>query len=89
LPASPKTNRSGWNQAARELEERLLIHAEEFHSETGAHVKRLESWTHWAKRVGLVRNTINREEAKQILEKQAQEIVQKSTAEAKLPWMKK
>ena len=38
-------------EAARELERRLLVHGEEFHTETGAHAKWLESWGHWARRV--------------------------------------
>ena len=36
--------------AARELERRLLVYAEEVHTESGAHAKQLESWTHWAER---------------------------------------
>jgi hypothetical protein len=37
--------------AARELEQRLLVHAEEVHTERGAHAKQLESWPAWAARV--------------------------------------
>src|SRR5262245_18379406 len=40
------------SRAARELERRLLVYAEQFHSEAGSHAKRLETWEHWAKRVG-------------------------------------
>jgi hypothetical protein len=39
--------------AAKLLEMRLLVRAASFHSETGAHKKGLESWSHWADRVGL------------------------------------
>jgi hypothetical protein len=38
---------------AKLLESRLLVHGEQFHSETGSHNKRLESWTVWAKRAGI------------------------------------
>jgi hypothetical protein len=38
-------------QAARELERRLLVHATEIHTATGAHAKVLETWPSWAKRV--------------------------------------
>ncbi len=36
--------------AVRELEKRLLLRAEEYHTPSGAHAKRLESWRRWAKR---------------------------------------
>lgn len=39
-------------KSARDLELRLLIHATEIHTETGAHAKVLESWPHWQERVG-------------------------------------
>jgi hypothetical protein len=39
--------------SAKLLESRLLVHGEQFHSETGSHNKRLESWTVWAKRAGI------------------------------------
>jgi hypothetical protein len=35
--------------AARELQERLLVHAVEVHTETGAHTMALEAWATWAK----------------------------------------
>jgi hypothetical protein len=37
---------------ARLLESRLLVHGIQVHSQEGRHPKRLESWTHWAERVG-------------------------------------
>jgi len=39
--------------AAKLLEARLLVRAEQFHSETGHHEKHLASWEHWAGRMGL------------------------------------
>jgi hypothetical protein len=38
---------------ARDLEKRLLIHAEQVHTATGAHSKMLETWETWAKRIGV------------------------------------
>lgn len=38
--------------AARALETRLLIHARQFHSETGAHAKRLMTWERWCQQTG-------------------------------------
>jgi len=88
LPASPKAKHSSWSEAIRELEERLLVYAEEFHSETGAHAKRLETWKHWAARVSLKLGQVDTEEAKEELKKFAQEIAEHSDI-PKLPWMKK
>ncbi len=87
LPVSPRKN-SPWREAIRELEERLLVHAEEFHSETGAHAKRLESWKHWATRLGLNSGHLTPEMAKQKIMKLTQRIAEGHEDSAKLPWMK-
>jgi len=39
-------------RAARELQLRLLVHAEAVHTESGRHEQVLEAWKTWAKRVG-------------------------------------
>lgn len=39
--------------AARELEARLLVYADEVHTESGAHAKQLEAWPHWSARMGV------------------------------------
>jgi pyrroloquinoline quinone (PQQ) biosynthesis protein C len=67
----------------------MLVYAEEFHSETGAHAKRLESWKHWAARVGLKPHQMASEEAKDELKRFAQKIVAEHSDIPKLPWMKK
>jgi hypothetical protein len=36
--------------AVRELERRLLVHAEQVHTESGRHEQRVESWDVWARR---------------------------------------
>jgi len=36
--------------AVKELEERLLVHVEEVHTDSGKHALRVESWTAWAQR---------------------------------------
>jgi hypothetical protein len=38
-------------ETVAELERRLLVHAEEVHTESGAHAKRVETWEHWLSRV--------------------------------------
>ncbi|MGH9889574.1 MAG: hypothetical protein ACREBE_28840 [bacterium] len=45
--------RAGNPAAARELEQRLLVHVEEVHTERGAHAKQLESWAAWSARVSV------------------------------------
>jgi hypothetical protein len=39
--------------AAKELERRLLVHGEQFHSESGNHKTKLESWKAWSERSGV------------------------------------
>ena len=66
--------------AARELEKRLLLYSEEFHTDSGKHAKRLETWQHQ-----LVRRKVSSAlppvvEAKLRLESQIAELG------ARLPW---
>ena len=54
---------------AKALESRLLVRGEQFHSDTGNHKKRLESWHRWAERVGINESDIPEvSESKRILE---------------------
>ncbi len=87
LPASPKAKDSSWREAIRELEERLLVYAEEFHSETGAHAKRLESWKHWAARRKYKTGEMKTEESKLELSGFLIALNKKFKAKARLPWM--
>ena len=50
---SPNRPRREVGQDVRRLESRLLVFATEVHTESGAHLKQLETWAHWADRVGL------------------------------------
>lgn len=40
-------------QAVKELESRLLAHAEQVHTESGRHETALETWSSWSRRVGV------------------------------------
>jgi hypothetical protein len=71
---------------ARELELRLLIHAEQFHTESGAHAKMIETWKHWADRVGLKGRPTDPQSAKQIVERRVNELNHKFGANGRLPW---
>jgi hypothetical protein len=70
-----------------ELEKKLIIHSAEFHTETGAHAKFLESWDHWANRIGFFKK-IPMEKAKEQLENLLEKLNKKYKAAATLPWIK-
>jgi hypothetical protein len=71
---------------ARELERRLLIHAEQVHTESGAHAKALETWEHWSKRKSFTRTVIQAEEAKKNLEERLRKLNDEFDGTARLPW---
>jgi hypothetical protein len=73
-------------EAARELEKRLLIHAQELHTETGAHAKLLESWQRWANRIGFEYSNIELSEARHRLETIVRKLNGQFAAAATLPW---
>jgi hypothetical protein len=87
LPAPTKRMHAGWREAIRELEERLLVYAEEFHSETGAHAKRLESWRHWAARTKYKPRAMKVEEAEHRFSEILLAMNKRFKAKARLPWM--
>lgn len=72
--------------ASRCLEERLLVQSQEFHTSTGAHAKRLESWDVWSKRAQLKRRALSVYEAKSVLDKALDRINQDFSAKGFFPW---
>lgn len=76
-------NKSG---DVRELEQRLLIHSDQVHTETGAHAKIIETWAHWAKRVKLKPKKTPVASAREFLERRLEEINQQFSGHGKLPW---
>jgi hypothetical protein len=50
---SRSAQRAKLGAAARELEARLLVYADEVHTESGAHGKQLEAWSYWSARTGV------------------------------------
>ena len=70
----------------RELEARLLIHAQQIHTESGAHAKIIETWDSWANRVGFKDRTCNVDLAKNFLERRVKELNEQFGSNAKLPW---
>jgi hypothetical protein len=63
--------------AGRELEERLLVHGSQIHTETGAHAKILTSWKRLAKERNVSFARIQPEDARAEIEKHTR---------GKLPW---
>ena len=72
--------------AARDLEKRLLVIGTQFHSESGAHEKRLETWDHWMKRKKFKPARISVEAAKDHLDEVLTRLNKKFGAAATLPW---
>jgi len=73
-------------ETARELELRLLIHAEQVHTESGAHAKVLETWEAWAKRAGFRGRAKSPSAARQFLEQRLAEINKDARFKSRLPW---
>ena len=74
---------------ALELELRLLIHSEQFHTETGYHTKLLETWDVWSTRMKLRSKAIEPWRAQHFFEKRLEELNEKYGARAELPWQSK
>ena len=71
--------------ASRQLESRLLIHSEQFHTEHGAHARRLESWSEWLKRAGISRPRTTPAEGRRDLELRVSRFATESSRRL-LPW---
>jgi|SRR6185295_19392073 len=74
--------------AARDLEKRLLIRAEQFHTSTGAHSKLLETWETWAKRVGFRAAPLSPTTARRSIELRLEELNKEFGGDGRLPWQK-
>jgi len=83
----PKSVTGKPGEAARELEKKLLIHAGQFHTETGAHAKLVESWEAWAYSIGSPVGTMRLEKAMQKMEERVRKLNEQFAAKARLPWL--
>lgn len=70
----------------RELENRLLIHAEQFHTASGAHSKHLERWETWAKRVGFRPRPTTAKVAQRAIEQRLEKLNEEFDGKGRLPW---
>ncbi len=73
---------------ARDLEKRLLIRAEQFHTASGAHSKLLETWETWARRVGFRAAPLSPTTARRRIELRLDELNKEFDGAGKLPWQK-
>ena len=71
---------------ARELERRLLVHAEQVHTESGAHAKVLETWNTWANRVAFKPRPVEPGAARLFFERRVAEINKEFAGSGRLPW---
>lgn len=72
-------DRKALSRAARELEERLLAHGSQVHTETGAHAKLLSSWKERARKLNVSVEGIDASSARAAFEKRTT---------GKLPWQR-
>jgi hypothetical protein len=73
-------------ETARELESRLLLHASQIHTESGAHAKVLETWPAWSKRVGFRASAKSPAAARHFVEQRLAELNEEFGGNGKLPW---
>jgi hypothetical protein len=71
---------------APELEEKLLIYAEEIHTVSGAHAKRLETWAHWKQRTGFSPKLPTPEQARKKLDLVLAKLNKQFDTDGTLPW---
>jgi hypothetical protein len=75
--------------AVRELEARLLLHAQSVHTERGFHRKQVQTWKAWAGSVQLGGATLTPAEGKAQLEAVVARLNAQFGANATLPWQPK
>ena len=74
-------------EAAREVERKLLAYGESFHTTSGAHTKRLESWERWMQRTGFAQPLLAPEQGKMALEDALLLLNRQFDAQGRLPWL--
>lgn len=72
--------------SVRELEQRLLVHAAQVHSESGAHTKVLQTWDRWAKEKEFRERPKDPEGARLFLDERVTIINESNRASGTLPW---
>jgi hypothetical protein len=83
LPAT--VSRKDVARAARELERRLLLHATDVHTPSGAHAKVLETWLRWSERSAIGEPPLAASAGKELFEATLQRLDPSGGAD-RLPW---
>jgi hypothetical protein len=84
----PSASRTRVPDAARELERRLLVHATEVHTPSGAHAKVLQTWTHWQSETQFGTRVPAEATGRLQLEQVLERINRECASEARLPWQR-
>ena len=84
----PQEAKMKLGDAARILEKRLLIVGTQFHGESGAHEKLLETWEHWMKQRKFKPAKISSETARSRLETKLRSLNEEFVGSASFPWQK-
>ena len=75
--------------AATEVNARMLVFSAQFHSKSGAHVRRLDSWDHWSHRTGAFQDSIVPAAARRSLEERISNLNREFDGRGRLPWQGK
>jgi hypothetical protein len=73
-------------KAASELEKSLLVYSEQFHTEAGAHARRLDTWDRWLRRTGGTTARRTPDQARDTLEQLVTSLNLQFSANGRLPW---
>jgi hypothetical protein len=87
LPSTKASMKLKPGDAVRELERKLLVHAAQVHTASGAHAKLLETWEHWARRISFTAVSLSVDEAKKKIEARLLKLNEQFKATARLPRM--
>ena len=86
VPVEPGRDKAA---AAKELDARMLVFIAQFHSESGAHLLRLESWDHWSNRTHFRRHSTTSALARKALEERIVNLNREVAGRGRLPWQGK
>jgi hypothetical protein len=86
IPAFLPPDGARGKDVVRALEQRLLAHAVEVHTPSGAHAKGLQTWHGWAAGAGLEQPWPTADQARHTLEVLVDELNTQYAGRARLPW---
>jgi hypothetical protein len=86
VPKLDGSRKDSPGEMARQLERRLLVHADEVHTDSGAHAKALETWERWARRVGARRGRVTAGQGRRQIEDVVTALNERFGAKGRLPW---